>query len=101
MASGTLTTAAWTSTAEAGTEDETAQPAPTLRVLPARHRGWNRYAVPHALTDLEAYFADALIVWRGQAGYSANPVTAELIAGTPGTSALTELGANDEVWVKY
>ena len=43
----------------------------------------------------------ALIVWRGNAAYSFNPTTVELINMTEGVTPLTELSADDEIWVKY
>jgi uncharacterized protein YcnI len=77
------------------------EPAPALQILPARVPGWNKFQVPRDISDLSAYFSDALIVWKGEAAYSANPLTAEAIASTEGVSELIELEANDEVWVKY
>jgi periplasmic copper chaperone A len=81
-----------------GGEDE---PAPALQVLPARKPGWNRYVVTQAVPDLSVLFADALVVWKGTAAYSANPATVELIRGTYGVTVLSSLVANDEIWVKY
>ncbi len=83
---------------DAGMTDE---PAPALKVLPARRPGWNRYTIPADMPDLSVYFGDALIVWRGSAAYSSNPNTAAVIPTTSGVTALTSLSANDEVWVKY
>jgi uncharacterized protein YcnI len=78
------------------------EPAPALRILPARVAGWNKFTVPVAISDLGAFFKDALIVWKGNtAAYSSNPATAELITKTAGVTALTSLAANDEIWVKY
>jgi hypothetical protein len=57
--------------------------------------------VTAAVTDLGALFGDALIVWKGTAAYSANPVTADLIKTTAGVTALTGLTPNDEICVKY
>jgi periplasmic copper chaperone A len=79
-------------------EDE---PAATLQVLPARVAGWNKFTVPVAVSDLSVFFKDALIVWKGNAAYSANPSTLELIKTTEGVTALASLQANDEIWVKY
>jgi uncharacterized protein YcnI len=79
-------------------------PAPHLTVVPARTTGWNRFTVARALAqdEVPAYLGDALIVWRGSAAYSSNANTAELIASTPGVTALSDgLQANDEIWVKY
>lgn len=80
--------------------------APALIVVPARQPGWNSYtlgataAVPAA--DLPTYFGDALIVWRGNAAYSANPATAAMITGTAGVTALAgDLAAGEQIWVKY
>jgi len=77
------------------------EPAPALRLVPARFPGWNKFTVPSALTDLASFFADAQIVWRANAAYSSSPTTTELIAGTSGVSSLSGLDAGDEIWVKY
>jgi uncharacterized protein YcnI len=99
---GTLSTVDWTmlptDPAVDGGADE---PAPALVVLPARRAGWNKYVVAQAVPDLAAIFGDAQIVWKGAAAFSANPATSELIAATPGVTALTALAANDEIWVRY
>ena len=101
-ANGTLSTVAWsmlpTDPIVDGGADE---PAPELRLVPARRPGWNKYVVPRAIADLSLFFGDALIAWKGTAAYSANPATVEQIAGTPGVTPLTSLAANDEIWVKY
>jgi uncharacterized protein YcnI len=75
--------------------------APAVRVVPSRRAGWNKYTVPAAVAEVGTYFSDALIVWKGNAAYSANPNTTELIKTTAGVTALTSLAAGDEVWVKY
>jgi uncharacterized protein YcnI len=100
---GTLSTVDWTMLpddpdADGGVADE---PAPPLVVLPVRQPGWNKYVVAQPVPDVAAIFGDAQIVWKGTAAYSANAATAELIAATPGVSALTALGAGDEIWVRY
>jgi len=101
-ADGTLAVSDWvglpTDTAVDGGASE---PAPALLVVPAHVPGWNKVTVPVAVSDLAAYFADALIVWKGAAAFSANPTTKELIAATPGVTALASLAAADEIWVKY
>lgn len=81
--------------------DAGAQPAAELVVLPSRQPGWNKYTVPVDVKDMPGFFKDALIVWKGAAAYSFNPNTVAQIAAEPGASALTELKANDEIWVKY
>ena len=68
--------------------------APALQILPARVPGWNKFKVPRDISDLSSYFSDALIVWRGEAAYSSNPLTAEAIGSTEGVSELSELEAN-------
>jgi uncharacterized protein YcnI len=78
-----------------------AEPAPALSIVPAHGPGWNKVTAPIAVTNLATFFSDALIVWKGTAAYSANAATTELIKNTPGVSALTSIGANDELWVKY
>jgi hypothetical protein len=79
----------------------TVEPAPGLLIVPAHVPGWNKVTVPAAVADLGVYFGDALIVWKGTAAFSANPATKDMIAGTPGVTALTSLAASDEIWVKY
>lgn len=97
-ADGTQTEVPWVSTDPSATDVE---PAPGLAVLPERFSGWNRYTVPAAIEDLTAFFSDALIVWRDDAAFSANPATVELIGTTPGVTVLESLEAGDEIWVKY
>jgi uncharacterized protein YcnI len=77
------------------------EPAPALKILPARKPGWNKFTVPAATGDLGGFFGDALIVWKGTAAYSPNAATADLIMKTAGVTALASLAANDEIWVKY
>jgi uncharacterized protein YcnI len=97
-ADGTLIEVPWVSTDPTAMDVE---PAPGLSVVPERFSGWNRYTVPAAIEDLTAFFSDALIVWRDDAAFSANPATVELIGTTPGVTVLESLEAGDEVWVKY
>lgn len=82
-----------------GTET-TAEWMPTLHILPPRLPGWNRISVPAPITDL-SIFDDAEIVWQGDAAYSSNPTTVELIANEPGVTALTQLVPGTDVWVRY
>lgn len=72
--------------------------APSLKVLPARTTGWNKYTAQSALdeTAIKSYFADAQIVWSNGAAYSANSVTNGLI-----TNKLTAIAQGAEYWVKY
>ena len=81
----------------------TGEPAPIQLVVPARSAGWNKITVPRALTieEVAMYFADALIVWRGNAAYSPNPNTLMMIGNTQGVTMLDGVAANDELWVKY
>jgi uncharacterized protein YcnI len=81
--------------------DTTVEPAPYVRLVPARKTGWNKVKVAQATTDLAGFFPDALIVWKGNAAYSANAATTELIKSTNGVTELTSLAAGDEIWVKY
>lgn len=81
-------------------DDAGAEPAGELLVLPARLPGWNKWTVPVDIKDL-TLFKDALIVWRGNAAYSANPNTVAQIKAEAGVTELTELKANDEIWVRY
>ena len=80
--------------------DAGAEPAAELVIMPARQPGWNKYTVPVDIKDL-SIFKDALIVWKGNAAYSANANTTAQITAEPGATPLTELKANDEVWVRY
>lgn len=72
--------------------------APTLKLLPARTPGWNKFTAQANIDEatIKAFFADANIVWSGGAAYSANPVTAGLI-----TTPLTSIPTGAEFWVKY
>lgn len=81
--------------------DTDVEPAPTLRVLPARFPGWNKFKVADDLSDLAGFFADAEIVWAGKSAYSINPATMDLIAETEGVSSLSKIKSGTEIWVKY
>jgi hypothetical protein len=81
--------------------EEEAPPAAQLVILPARHPGWNKFTVPHDLTDLGMFFSDAQIVWSGDAAYSPNPTTAEMIEDESDVETLTEVSEGSEIWVKY
>lgn len=72
--------------------------APSLKVLPTRSIGWNKYTAQTALDEatIKAYFADAQIVWSNGAAYSANSVTNGLI-----TTQLTAIAQGADYWVKY
>jgi periplasmic copper chaperone A len=98
-ADGTETVVDWVGIDQA--EGSTVEPAPALRILPARFPGWNKFKLSAAVDDLKGFFSDAEIVWAGSKAYSINPFTTEQIAGTSGVSALTSLSAGDEIWVKY
>ncbi len=98
---GTVTTVHWVGMTESHGGGETDEPAPALKILPARKAGWNKYTVPADISDLSGFFSDALIVWKGTAAYSPNPATTELAKGTSGVTELTELKANDAIWVRY
>ena len=81
--------------------DSTVEPAPALRVLPARFPGWNKFTVATPVDDLKSFFSDAQIVWSGSKAYSVNPTTVELIGATAGASLLSSLSTGDQIWVKY
>lgn len=81
-----------------GTDD--AEPAPSAFILPARVAGWNKYVVSQAITDL-SMFADAQIVWSGNAAFSSNAAISELIAADDTVDALTSIAAGTTIWVKY
>ena len=76
------------------------EPAPALVVLPVRGPGWNKFTTKSAINDL-AIFNDAEIVWVGDAAYSSNATTKELIAGEDDVTPLTKIAAGAEIWVKY
>jgi uncharacterized protein YcnI len=95
---GTLSSTDWVGTPASGSGEE---PAPALNIVPARKPGWNKFTVPSAIPDLNVFFGDAQIVWKGATAYSPNPTTVEQVKATSGVTALTELQANDEIWVKY
>lgn len=97
---GATTTVDWVATTPSP-DGGGPEPAPALRILPARKAGWNKVTVPQAIDDLSVFFGDALIVWKGDAAYSANPSTVEMIAKTAGVTPLTALAAGDEIWVRY
>lgn len=84
----------------AAPKGEEPEPAPALTILPARVPGWNKFTVTDKVTDLSV-FKDALIVWAGDAAYSANPTTAERIRSEEGVTELREIPAGTDVWVKY
>ncbi|HEX5659536.1 MAG TPA: DUF1775 domain-containing protein [Polyangiales bacterium] len=99
-AAGTnVKTTDWVATTPSATEDGP-EPAPALFLLPAHSAGWNKFTVPVALTDLSV-FDDAQIVWAGNAVYSSNATTKDLIGKEPNTTALTTIAAGTEIWVKY
>lgn len=72
--------------------------SPTLKLLPARALGWNKYTAQADIDEatIKAFFSDAYIVWSASAAYSANPVTAGLI-----TNILTSIPSGSDFWVKY
>ena len=102
-AEGTETVVNWAATPEeienapAGEEPE---PAAVLMIVPPRAPGWNRYEASAKITDLSV-FDDAQIVWVGDAAYSANPATMEMIESEDDVTVLTEIKAGAEIWVKY
>lgn len=81
-------------------QGEEEEPAPALNILPVRFPGWNKLTVKADVKDLKV-FGDAQIVWQGDAAYSSNPATAELIKSEDGVKELTEIKAGAEIWVKY
>jgi uncharacterized protein YcnI len=82
-------------------ETPDAEPAPSLVIVPQHYPGWNKLTVSQDISDLAAFFPDASIVWKGDAAYSINPTTVELIGQTEGVTLLESLRAKDEIWVKY
>jgi hypothetical protein len=101
---GTMSTVDWKALPGAPAPDAGEdEPAPTLPIVPAHKPGWNKVPVPVALTaaDLATYFADAQIVWKGAAAFSANAATTDQIKATSGVTPLAAVAAGDELWVKY
>jgi uncharacterized protein YcnI len=84
----------------AAPKGEEPEPAPALVILPPRSAGWNKFTVPSDVSDL-SMFKDALIVWAGDAAYSANPATSEQIKNEDGVTPLTKIAAGTEIWVRY
>lgn len=102
-ADGTETVVDWSATAAevaAAKEGEEPEPAPTLFIVPARSPGWNKFKATAKITELTV-FDDAEIVWVGDAAYSKNATTADLIKNEDGVTVLTEIAANAEIWIKY
>lgn len=97
---GVLTTVDWSLPPDS---DAGGEPAPILYLLPAKSPGWNKWTVPVAVStkDLKELFRDAHIVWRGTAAYSSNAATLAQIKSEQGVTELTDLKANDEIWVRY
>jgi uncharacterized protein YcnI len=79
----------------------TANPAPSLMVMPARAPGWNQYTTgaDQHLHDM-SIFDDAEIVWWNDEAYSSNSVTQALIEAE-GKLTLSEIHDNASFWVKY
>lgn len=100
-ADGTLSTVDWVGLPTDPDAGVPVEPAAPLIVVPAHVPGWNEMTVSADVKDLSVYFKDALIVWKGTAAYSANPVTAAQIKAEAGVTPLTELKAGDKVMVKY
>jgi len=98
-ADGSETVVDWVGIDEAA--DSAIEPAPALRLLPARFPGWNKFTLATAVDDLAGFFGDAQIVWSGNQAFSVNPATSELIGATPSVSALTSLAEGAQIWVKY
>lgn len=71
---------------------------PTLKLLPARVQGWNKYTAQSVIdfATMKSFFADAQIVWSASAAYSPNPDIDGLI-----TNHLSSIAAGAEYWVKY
>jgi hypothetical protein len=96
-ADGGMGSTDWTAT----DPDGGGEPAPAVMVVPARKAGWNKFTATQPVSNLAAYFPDALIVWKGNAAFSANAATVDLIKTTAGVTPLTAISQGDELWVKY
>ncbi len=101
QADGGTLTSLWTDTSGLPPDGGPLEPAPSVVIVPAHKPGWNKLSVPVAVDNLGVFFSDAQIVWKGNAAFSANATTKELIAGTAGVTSLSSLAAGDEIWVKY
>jgi periplasmic copper chaperone A len=102
-ADGKESTVDWAALPVAGadpSDEEGPPPAPALVILPTRVPGWNKYTVKNELKDLTV-FNDAQIIWAGDAAYSGNAATADLIKAEEGVEPLTTIKAGAEIWVKY
>lgn len=102
-ADGTESTVEWRATAEeiaAAKAGEEPEPAPSLVIMPLHAPGWNKLTTATAIEDL-SIFDDAEIVWVGDAAYSGNPTTSELIEDEDGVEPLTKIAAGAEIWVRY
>lgn len=76
----------------------TGDKSPTLKLKEASKPGWNKYTAQADMDEaaIAAFFSDAYIVWSGDAAYSANTITSELI-----TNKLTAISTGSVYWVKY
>ena len=98
---GTISVTDWVAIPDANGDAGAGEPAPGTAVVPAHTSGWNKIKVTADVKDLAAFFADAQIVWKGNAAFSPNTATADQIKTEPGVTPLTELKTNDEIWVRY
>jgi len=96
-AGGAETVVHWVGTPSAPANE----PAAALNIVGAHRPGWNKYTSDRAVTDLSVFFQDAVIVWQGKAAYSSNESTTAQIAATAGVTALAEIAAGEEFWVRY
>jgi len=98
-ADGTTLVVDWVGLDEAAGTD--VEPAPALHVLPPRFPGWNKFRAPTRVDDLAGFFPDAQIVWLGNAAFSSNPTTVELIGQTEDVALLDIIPDDSEIWVRY
>ncbi len=79
------------------------EPAAELFVTPTHEPGWNKITLATAVpaTSFGDFFGDAQIVWKGTSAFSPNKAVGMLITMTPNVTALGDLAAGDEIWVKY
>lgn len=98
---GVETQSAWVDTSGVHGHGHSVLPAPKLVAYPKnRYTGWNKFTVTQAITHMSV-FDNAAIVWYGNAAYSKNPVTAEMIKNDKSVTELTQIPANATIWVKY
>lgn len=91
---------AWDQISTDHSNHDTSKPAPAMLIFPVRYAGWNQFSSQEHLHDMTV-FKDAQIVWKGNAAYSSNPVTTQMIQNDSSLTPLTEIHPGDSFWVKF